>query len=124
MSRPDHSNRRGSLPTSGVGVCRALPSREESSRSGERPDRGGTNERCRPSAPAVTPRRTAQLLPARSVIDRSSLRLIDGTERALETDWKPVLDSFRHENATPRVVLTGFLPDPPYMLVSSADIKS
>src|SRR5438067_7918616 len=84
MSRPDHSNRRGSLPTSGVGVCRALPSREESSRSGERPDRRGTSERCRPSAPAVTPRRTAQLLPARSVIDRSSLRLIDGTERADE----------------------------------------
>jgi putative transposase len=28
----------GSVPTSGVGVCRALPSREESSRSRERPD--------------------------------------------------------------------------------------
>jgi hypothetical protein len=42
----------------------------------------------------------------------------------LQTDWKPVVDSFRRENATPRVLLPGFLLDPPYMLVSSADIKS
>jgi len=38
MSRQDYSDRRGLLPTSSDGICRALSSREESSRSGERLD--------------------------------------------------------------------------------------
>ena len=45
-------------------------------------------ERCRPSAPAVTPRWTAQLLSARSVINHSSFRLSVGTERG-ELEERP-----------------------------------
>ena len=69
------------FPTSDNRVRCALPPREESSRSGECPDRGRTSERCRPRAAKVTARWTAQLLQACSVIDRSLLQLGAGTER-------------------------------------------
>src|SRR5438067_1213705 len=41
-------------------------------------------------APAVTARWTAQLLPARSVINRSLLRLSDGTERSCTIDSRNI----------------------------------
>ena len=54
-------------------------------------DRRRTTERCRPSAPAVTARWTPQLLPAGSVINPSSLRLSNGTERLPEEVRVPTL---------------------------------
>jgi hypothetical protein len=46
------------------------------------------------------------------------------TGKVLETDWKPVMDSFRRENAAVRLLQAGFLTDPPFRLVPVAEISS
>jgi hypothetical protein len=44
--------------------------------------------------------------------------------KPLETDWRPVVDNFRAANATERIVRAGFPLGPPYIVVSSAEIKA
>ena len=43
---------------------------------------------------------------------------------ALEREWKTVVESFKRENATARVLLPGFTIQPPYALVTSAELAS
>ena len=43
---------------------------------------------------------------------------------AIEGEWKPVVESFRRENATPRALLPGFPLQPPYVLVTSVELES
>src|SRR5262245_51563796 len=46
------------------------------------------------------------------------------TGQPLEQDWRPVVDSFRLENAKPRQLRAGFQLGTPYILVPSADITA
>lgn len=44
--------------------------------------------------------------------------------KPLEEDWRPVVDSFRSENAKPRRLRAGFRLGTPYLVVPSADIAA
>ena len=44
--------------------------------------------------------------------------------KPLETDWKPVVDSFRAENVATRTLVAGFPLGIPYVVVPTAEIKA
>ena len=44
--------------------------------------------------------------------------------KPLEADWRPVVDNFRAENASPRTVRPGFPLGRPYIVVPRADIEA
>jgi hypothetical protein len=44
--------------------------------------------------------------------------------KPLETDWKPVIENFRAENASVRLLRAGFPLGIPYLVVSATDIKA
>ena len=43
---------------------------------------------------------------------------------ALREEWKSVIESFDRQNARPRVLLPGFALQPPYVLVTSAELDA